>query len=75
MVNASRIIAVVSPESAPVKRIIQESKEKGVLIDATQGRKTKAVIITDCDRVVLTYLPCETVAGRINDEGEDDSDE
>ncbi len=74
MVNADRIIAVVSPESAPVKRIIQESKEKAVLIDATQGRKTKAVIITDCDRVILTYLPCETVASRINEEPDEEDE-
>ena len=56
MVNASRMVAIVSPESAPIKRIIQESKEKGTLIDATHGRRTRAVIITDSDYVILTYL-------------------
>lgn len=68
MINADRLIAVVSPESAPVKRIIQESKEKGNLIDATHGRRTRAVIITDSDHVILTYLQSETVANRLNDE-------
>lgn len=67
LVNANRVIAIVSPESAPIKRIIQESKEKGMLIDATQGRRTRAVIITDSDHVILTYLQSETVANRLND--------
>lgn len=71
MINASRIIAVVSPDSAPIKRIVQESKERGTLIDATQGRRTRAVIIMDSDHVVLSYLQSETVAGRLNG----DSDE
>ena len=68
MVNVDRIVAVVSPDSAPVKRMIQEGRENGVLIDATHGRRTRAVIITDSDHVVLTYLQAETVAGRINGE-------
>lgn len=68
MVNAARMIAIVSPDSAPVKRMIQESKEKGNLIDATHGRRTRAVIITDSDHVILTYLQSETVAHRLNDE-------
>lgn len=66
MINASKLVAVVSPDSAPIKRIIQESKEKGNLIDATQGRKTRAVIITDSDHVILSYLQSETVAARLN---------
>ncbi len=68
MVSASRIVTVVSPESAPIKRIIQDAKERGTLIDATHGRRTRAVIITDSDHIILTYLQLETVAGRINDE-------
>lgn len=68
MVNANRLVAIVSPESAPIKRIIQESKEKGTLIDATHGRRTRAVIITDSDHVILTYLQSETVANRLNSE-------
>lgn len=68
MVSADRIIAIVSPESAPVKRIVQEAKEQGSLIDATHGRRTRAVIITDSDHIVLTYLQTETVAARIEEE-------
>lgn len=67
MVNASRIVAVVVPDSQPIKRIVQESKEKGNLIDASHGRRTRAVIITDSDHVILTYLQAETVANRLND--------
>ncbi len=65
MINAQRLIAIVSPDSAPIKRIIQECKERGTLIDATQGRRTRAVIIMDSDHVILTYLQCETVANRL----------
>lgn len=66
MVNADRIVAIISPESAPIKRIIQDCKEKGTLIDATHGRRTRAVIVTDCDQVILTYLQAETVANRLS---------
>lgn len=72
-INSNRIVAVVSPDSAPIKRMIQECKEKGTLIDATHGRRTRAVIITDSDHVVLTYLQCETVSNRLNEL--EDSDE
>ncbi len=80
LVSASRLVAIVSPESAPIKRIVQEAKEKGTLIDATHGRRTRAVIITDSDLIILTYLQSETVAARLNDidEGaydEEDNDE
>ena len=68
MISASRLVAIVSPESAPIKRIIQNAKEKGALIDATHGRRTRAVIITDSDLIVLTYLQSETVAARLNDD-------
>ena len=68
MVSADRMVAIVSPESAPIKRIVQDAKEKGTLIDATHGRKTKAVIITDSDHVILTYLLAETLAERIAEE-------
>lgn len=67
LVSASRMVAIVSPDSSPIKRIIGEAKEKGTLIDATHGRRTRAVIITDSDHIILTYLQSETVAGRIND--------
>lgn len=75
MVSASRMVAIVSPESAPIKRIIQDSKERGTLIDATHGRRTRAVIITDSDHIILTYLQAETLANRIADENEDEFEE
>lgn len=68
MVSANRMIAIVSPESAPIKRIISEAKERGTLIDATHGRRTRAVIITDSDHVILTYLQAETLANRIDED-------
>lgn len=61
---SNRIIAIVSPDSAPIKRTIQEAKDKGKLIDATYGRKTRAVIITDCEYVVLSAIMPETMAQR-----------
>ncbi len=66
MVSSSRIIAIVSPESAPIKRMVQESKERGMLIDATYGRRTRAVLYTDSGHTVLSALQPETVAGRLN---------
>ena len=79
MVSANRMVAIVSPESAPIKRIIQDAKERGMLIDATHGRRTRAVIITDSDHIILTYLQAETLANRIIEEEsitvEDDEDE
>jgi regulator of extracellular matrix RemA (YlzA/DUF370 family) len=75
MVAANRMIAIVSPESAPIKRIIQDAKERGTLIDATHGRRTRAVIITDSDHIILTYLQSETVANRIVDENAIDDEE
>ena len=64
MVSSRRVLAVVGPESAPIKRIVQEAKDRGMLIDATYGRKTKSVIIMDTDHVVLSAIQPETVAGR-----------
>lgn len=68
LVNVDRIVAIVSPESAPIRRIVQRSKEKGTLIDATHGRKSKAVILTDTDNVILSYLQPETLKSRLQDE-------
>ncbi|GAW93950.1 extracellular matrix/biofilm regulator RemA [Calderihabitans maritimus] len=65
IVAANRIIAIVSPESAPIKRIIQEARDRGMLIDATYGRRTRAVIITDSDHVILSAVQPETVAHRL----------
>ena len=68
LINADRVISIVSPESAPVKRIVQTGKENGTLIDATHGRKTKSVIITDSDNVILSYLELENIAKRFEEE-------
>lgn len=65
MVSASRLVAIVSPESAPVRRLVQDARETGRVIDATYGRRTRAVIIMDSDHVVLSPLQPETVAGRM----------
>ena len=64
IVSANRVIAIVSPESAPIKRIISDARERGQLIDATYGRRTRAVIITDSGHVVLSAIQPETVANR-----------
>jgi len=65
MVNKDRIIAVVSPETSPIKRLVQDSKDTGRVIDVTCGRKTRAVIITDSDHVILSAIQCETISNRI----------
>ena len=75
MVSASRLVAIVSPESAPIKRIVQAAKERGTLIDATYGRRTRAVILTDSDHVILSALQPETVANRFNDREDEESAE
>lgn len=74
MVSANRLVAIVSPESAPIKRIVQDAKERGSLIDATYGRRTRAVIITDSDHVILSAIQPETIANRLS-EREDEEDE
>ncbi len=65
IVSANRIIAIVSPESAPIKRIVAEARDRGSLIDATYGRRTRAVIIADSDHVILSAVHPETVANRL----------
>lgn len=72
LVSAERVISVVSPESAPVKRMIQEAREIGKLVDATQGRKTKSVILTDSDHVVLSYLTTEIIEDRFSGKVKED---
>ena len=67
MVSGDRLIAIVSPESAPIKRIVQEARERGMLVDATYGRRTRAVIITDSDHVILSALQAETLGNRAED--------
>lgn len=70
MVAAGRLVAIVSPESAPIKRIIQDAKERGTLIDATYGRRTRAVLVMDSDHVILSSVQPETVAGRMSEDTE-----
>ena len=65
MISAGRLIAIVSPDSAPIKRMVQEARERGVLIDASFGRRTRAVLVMDNDHLVLSALQPETVANRI----------
>ncbi|MGM7635898.1 MULTISPECIES: extracellular matrix/biofilm regulator RemA [unclassified Bacillus (in: firmicutes)] len=65
IVSANRIISIVSPESAPIKRLVQDARDRGTLIDATYGRRTRAVIMTDSDHVILSAVQPETVAQRI----------
>ncbi|MDP4120125.1 MAG: DUF370 domain-containing protein [Bacillota bacterium] len=72
MVSLERIVAVVSPDSAPIKRIIAEAKEKSILIDASYGRKTKAVIIADSDHVILSALTPEKIGSRSDSEETED---
>lgn len=79
IVLANRIISIVSPESAPIKRIIQEARDKGSLVDATYGRRTRAVIITDSEHIILSSIQPETMANRIvakenNDSYQDECD-
>ena len=68
MISAGRLIAIVSPDSAPIKRMVQEARERGVLIDASYGRRTRAVLVMDNDHLVLSALQPETVANRLEDE-------
>ena len=75
MVSASRIVAIVAPDSAPIKRIISDARERGSLIDATYGRRTRAVIITDSDHVILCAVQPETVANRFIDEEDEERED
>lgn len=78
MVAAGRILAIVDPDSAPIKRIVQEARDRGMLIDASYGRKTKTVILMDTDHVILSALTTEVVAerwqGKTNDETEENDE-
>lgn len=75
MVNAQKLVAMVSPESAPIKRIVQDARDSGRLIDATYGRRTRAVLITDSDHVVLSAIQPETVANRLTETTEEGLEE
>jgi len=77
MISQGRLIAIVSPESAPIKRIITEARDKGSLVDATYGRRTRAVVIMDSGHVILSAIQPETVAGRVasKSHGEDEAEQ
>ena len=75
MVASNRIISIVSPESAPIKRLVQEARDEGTVIDATYGRKTRAVIIMDSGHVILSSLITDTLGARINESGGMDNNE
>ena len=66
-VSMERIIAIISPDSAPVKRMIQDAKDRGILIDATYGRKTRTVVVTDSGHIILSGLQTDTITGRAED--------
>ena len=75
IISADRLIAIVAPESAPIKRIVQDARDNGKLIDATYGRRTRAVIIMDSDHVVLSAVQPETVANRLEKDTDEDIEE
>ena len=75
MVAGERVVAVVSPDSAPIKRLIQDAKDSGRAIDVTCGKRTRAVIITDSEHVVLSALKSETISNRLGDDDEGDDEE
>ena len=70
MVCADRVVAIVSPDSAPIKRLIQDAREAGRVIDVSCGRRTRAVVLTDSEHVILSAIQTETVANRLNDNGD-----
>ncbi len=70
VVFSNRLVAVVSPDSAPIKRIVQDAKGKGLLVDATYGRRCKAVLITDSDHIILSAVSPETIANRAEEESD-----
>ena len=71
MIAAGRVLAIVEPDSAPIKRVVQEARERGMLIDASYGRKTQAVILMDTDHVILSALTCDTLAARWTEKEEE----
>ena len=75
MVSAGRIVAIASPDSEPIKRLVRDAKEDGRVIDASCGRRTRSVIITDSEHVILSAIQTETITNRLLDESEDVSDE
>ncbi len=74
LINAQRLVGIVSPDSAPIKRIVQEARERGTLIDASYGRKTRAVLLLDSDHIILSAIQPETIANRFESGAEDASE-
>ena len=75
IISANRLVAIVSPESAPIKRIIQDARDRGMLVDATYGRRTRAVIIMDSDHIILSAVQPSTVAHRLDEDAQIDETE
>ena len=75
LVSAKRLLSVISPDSAPVKRLVQEARDRGMLIDASYGRKTRSVLVMDTDHVILSSLEPKTIRARADGEEEDETDE
>ena len=75
MVSSARLLAIVSPDSAPIKRVIQEAKDRGMLIDASFGRRTRSVVIMDTDHVILSAIQTEVLAGRAGSRVEEEGEE
>ena len=75
LVSAQRLLSVISPDSAPVKRLVQEARDRGMLIDASFGRKTKSVLVMDTDHVILSALEPKTIANRFQNDNQDDDEE
>ena len=75
MIAASRLLAIVAPDSAPIKRLVQEAKERGMLIDASYGHKTQSVLLMDTDHVILSALPTETLSARWTEKCESQEEE
>ena len=75
MIAARRVLAMVEPDSAPIKRVVQEARDRGMLIDASYGRKTQAVILMDTDHVVLSAIQPESIAGRMPEDLEEEDEE
>ena len=74
MVNAGRVVAIASPDSAPVKRLVQDAREDGRVIDVSCGRRTRSVIITDSDHVILSAIQTETITNRLSSDDADEGD-
>ena len=71
MISSERLLTIVSPDSAPIKRLVQEARDRSMLIDASYGRKTRSVILMDTDHVILSAIPPETIARRLSDKREE----